>query len=81
MDVEEAAALVKLADTWARKAKELEISNRGPENEVSANTSGSYLMPFMDMAVKFHSWIPFFGQNERQERLHSSRVTRTRGYI
>lgn len=41
------------------------------ESEISTETfvvsRCSYLMPLMDMAVKFHSWIPFFSSHEKGE--------------
>lgn len=58
VDVEEAAALVELTDTTHRNGKEDGIKTlQPPHRKAHLNP---YLMPFMDMAVKFHSWIPFY---------------------
>lgn len=57
VDVEEAAALVELTDTSGRNSKEGGTRDLQPHAKTHLN---SYLMPFMDIAVKFHSWIPFY---------------------
>lgn len=67
MDIEEAATFVKLTDTADRRDAVGEsciffyllIFNMNVF--YSPPPIYSYLMPLMDIAVKFHSWMPFCG--------------------